>query len=159
VIGLPLTIRKATPADADRIGQLAHQFANYLRSLGETGDFKFNAQAYLRDGFGPQPAFLGIVAEENARIIGYLLYHPGYDTDRAEKLLYVVDLYVEEDFRGHGAGRALMQEAAAIARREGAGGLIWTVYFANEAAAGFYKRIGARYVKGLDMMHLAVTSS
>ena len=155
---LPLTIRKATPDDADRVGQLAKQFANYLRSLGDTSDLKFDAQAYLRDGFGPKPAFLGIVAEENDRIIGYLLYHPGYDTDRAERLLYVVDLYVEEDFRGRGTGRALMQEAAAIARREGASALIWTVYFANEIAAEFYKRIGARYVKGLDMMYLAVAS-
>jgi GNAT superfamily N-acetyltransferase len=144
------------PSDAYRIGQLAREFADYLRSLGDTADFRFDAQAYLRDGFGPRAAFSGIVAEERGLIIGYLLYHPGYDTDRAERLLNVVDLYVEEGFRGRGAGQALMEAAAAIGRREGASGLIWTVYYANESAAEFYKRLGARYVKGLDIMYLEI---
>src|SRR5262245_41076230 len=92
----------------------------------------------------------------DGQIIGYLLYHSGYDTDRGERLLFVIDLYVDERFRGRGAGRALMEEAAAVGRQEGAGSVIWTVYFANERAGQFYQRIGAKYVKGLDMMSLEV---
>jgi len=154
----PLIIRQATSDDADRVGELAKQFANYLRSLGDTADFKFDKAAYLRDGFGSRPAFSGVVAEMDAKVIGYLLYHSGYDTDRGERLLYVVDLYVEERFRGRGAGRALMEEAAVIGKREGASALIWTVYFANLDASEFYRRIGARHVKGLDIMYLEIDS-
>jgi len=153
-----LIVRPAMPDDADRVGQLAHQFADYLRSLGDMTDFAFDAQAYLRDGFGSRPLFLGIVVETESQIIGYLLYYAGYDTDRAVKLLHVADLYVDERFRGRGAGRALMAEAAAIGRREGASGLIWSVFSPNKAAAEFYKRIGATYVMELDWMYLDIAS-
>jgi ribosomal protein S18 acetylase RimI-like enzyme len=151
-----IKIRPAIAGDADRIGQLAQQFAAYLRALGDTAAFQFDAQAYLRDGFGPAPAFSGIVAESGGFVIGYLLYHPGYDTDHAIRLLHIVDLYVEEGFRGRGAGRALMERVATIGQQEGAKGLLWSVYSPNLAAAEFYQRLGARYVRGLDLMYLEI---
>ena len=156
MIRQPLKIRPAIADDADRIGLLATQFAAYLRGLGDTGDFRFDAHCYLRDGFGPAPAFFGIVAEVEGLVIGYLLYHPGYDTDKAIRLLHIVDLYVDEGFRAMGAGRALMRQAAAIGRQEGASGLIWSVYSRNVMAAEFYLRLGARYVRGLDLMYLEI---
>ena len=151
-----IKIRPAVADDADRIGQLAKLFASYLRDLGDTSAFQFDAQAYLRDGFGPAPAFSGIVAEIDGFVIGYLLYHPGYDTDRAIRLLHIVDLYVEEGFRGKGVGRALMGRVATMGQHEGAKGLVWSVYSPNLAATEFYKRLGARYVRGLDFMYLEI---
>lgn len=44
-------IRKATAADAPQIGLLIAEFQDYLRDLGDTTEFRFNASAYLRDGF------------------------------------------------------------------------------------------------------------
>ena len=46
-----MKIREATPDDANEVGALAEEFANYLRSLGDESDFRFNASIYLRDGF------------------------------------------------------------------------------------------------------------
>jgi hypothetical protein len=97
-----LNIRAASAEDAQSVGKLAQQFADYLRSLGDTTDFKLNAQAYLRDGFGTNPAFSGLVAEQDDDIVGYLLYHFGYDTDNAMRILHVVDLYVDERVRRQG---------------------------------------------------------
>src|SRR5579862_2942020 len=42
----------------------------------------FQDGQYLRDGFGPHPAFFGLVAEVDGSVEGYLLNHHGYDTDR-----------------------------------------------------------------------------
>ena len=72
---LPLRSARQTERDAVQIGTLAEEFAAYLRSLGDQADFSFNAEAYLRDGFGSKPAFAGIVAETQDTILGYLLYH------------------------------------------------------------------------------------
>jgi len=59
---MALIVQLAAAADAEAVGKLAQQFAGYLRRLGDTTDFKLTADAYLRDGFGPKPAFPGLVA-------------------------------------------------------------------------------------------------
>jgi diamine N-acetyltransferase len=113
------SIRPALASDAPAVGRLAGQFADYLRTLGDQTEFKLNAEAYLRDGFGLQPAFKGLVAEEQGQVIGYLLYHFGYDSDGAFSNLHVVDLYVDSPARKKGVGKALMTAAANIAREAG----------------------------------------
>lgn len=153
---MDLIIRQAEPKDAESIGQLAKEFAHYLRSIGDTGELLFDAQVYFRDGFGSNPAFLGIVAESGNEILGYLLYHPGYDVDYAIRTLHVVDLYVQESCRGQGIGQALMKRAGEICRALGGKQLFWAVYEPNKLAINFYERLGARFTKDLLFMRLDV---
>ena len=145
-------VRPAQEADATAIGLLAQQFAEYLRSLGDETDFQFGPAEVLRDGFGANPAFTGIVAERQAEILGYLLYHFGYDTDRGVRQLHVIDLYVRDDARRQGIGHALMNAAAAICREHGGRELFWSVYEPNQLAANFYERLGGRYLQVLKFM-------
>ena len=138
------------------IACLAAEFAQYLRGLGDTTEFRLNADALARDGFGPEPAFEGVVAEMAGGVVGYLLCHDGYDTDAACRLLIVADLFVTQAVRGRGAGTALMREAREIAVSRGAKQLAWTVYRHNTEALRFYERIGGRYVQDLRLMCLDV---
>jgi GNAT superfamily N-acetyltransferase len=87
-------------------------------------------------------------------VVGYLLYHDGYDTDAACRILMVVDLFVTQAVRRSGAGTALMREAREIAVSRGARQIVWTVYERNEEALRFYERIGGRYVQDLRLMCL-----
>jgi L-amino acid N-acyltransferase YncA len=135
------TIRKATIADADAIGELAKEFQEYLRALGDRTQFAFTAGTYRRDGFGPHPAFSGLVAELDGEVAGYLLYHFGYDTDRAVRLMVVLDLYVQETKRRRGLGEALMKVAARICREAGGRELMWSVFIPNKLASRFYERL------------------
>ena len=151
---MPITVRSARAGDAEDIGRLARQFAEYLRSLGDQTEFKMSAEAYLRDGFGRQPAFSGFVAEDAGKVIGYLLYHLGYDSDAAARILHVVDLYVERSNRRHGAGHALMEAAAEIAIEAGAEELIWSVYNLNSLAASFYQKLGAERITEVFFMKM-----
>src|SRR5690349_12537076 len=149
-------IRKANLADVPAIACLAAEFAQYLRGLGDSSEFRLNADALERDGFGPEPAFGGVVAEMAGVIVGYLLYHDGYDTDAACRLLVVADLFVTQAARGRGAGAVLMREAKKIAVSRGAKRLVWTVYQDNTEAFRFYERIGGRYEQNLRLMFLDV---
>jgi len=63
-------LRTATIADADAIGGLAMEFQAYLRALGDRTQFAFTAKTYRRDGFGPSPAFAGLVAELDGEVVG-----------------------------------------------------------------------------------------
>lgn len=153
---MPLSIRPMTPDDAESIERMYAQSAAHLRSLGDQTDFRFNAQAYRRDGFGDRPAFSGIIAVLDDKPVGYLLYSPGYDTDAAERFLFVIDLAVDELVRRRGIGRALMERAAAICRDAGGGLLFWAVYAKNEMALEFYRRLGAEAITTGQFMTLAV---
>jgi ribosomal protein S18 acetylase RimI-like enzyme len=151
---MALTIRSAHATDAHAIGSLAKQFAIYLRSLGDQTDFKLTAEAYLRDGFGLRPAFEGLVAEDGGLVIGYLLYHLGYDSDRAARNLHIVDLYVDPASRRQGVGKALMTEAARVARETGGEELIWSVCHPNTLATAFYEKLGAQRITEVFLMKL-----
>ncbi len=149
-------IRKATANDAPQVGALIAEFQQYLRDLGDTTQFAFGADAYLRDGFGDRPAFEGLVAENGDTIVGYALYHPGYNTDQAQRVLFMVDLYVRQTSRGQGVGEALMRSVAEAGRAQNAWAIVWAVFKPNKLAARFYQRLGAQYIKDLDWMTLPI---
>ncbi|TAK15004.1 MAG: GNAT family N-acetyltransferase [Acidobacteria bacterium] len=149
-------IREARRDDVPAIASLVEEFARYMRDLGDTTGLRLDAAALERDGFGPDPAFRGLVAESSGSVAGFLLYHAGYDTDAAARLLFVVDLYVTESARGLGIGAALMAAARTVAARSGARQIVWTIDRRNTQARRFYERIGARDVEGLDLMCLDV---
>ena len=153
-MGMTLSIRSLTPEDAAAVERLYQQSAAYLRSLGDETDFRFSAQVYRRDGFGAKATFCGIGAVLNDQLVGYLLYTFGYDTDRAVRYLFVLDLLVEEQVRKQGIGKALMNEATLLCRAAGGSELFWLVYDKNEGAKRFYRKLGAEEVGDLQPMHL-----
>lgn len=151
-----ISIRTANSKDAVAISELSREFSDYLRSLGDTETEWISSEIYLRDGFGPNPAFVGLVAESEGKITGYLLYHQGYDTDYLTRTLYIIDLYVQAAWRRHGIGCKLIEEAANICRSIGGTQLFWSVYSRNETVLAFYKSLGARFTKDLVFMRLDV---
>ena len=153
-IEVALIIRSAVASDAASIGNLARKSARYFRKLGDSTDFKLTAEKYLRDGFGAAPAFAGLVAECRGDVLGYLLYHFGYDSDRATRNLHIVDLYVDRAARRRGVGKALMARAAAIARSACADGMIWSVSHLNPLATSFYAGLGAKRISDVFFMQL-----
>jgi ribosomal protein S18 acetylase RimI-like enzyme len=151
-----LSIRPIAPDDAESVERLYAQSAAHLRSLGDQTDFRFSADVYRRDGFGDRPAFSGVIAVLDEEPVGYLLYTLGYDTDGAMRFLFVIDLAVDEQVRGRGIGRALMERAAAICRDAGGGLLFWAVYAKNQLALEFYRRLGAEAITEGQFMTLTV---
>lgn len=57
--------------------------------------------------------------------------------------IYLEDLYVRPELRGHGYGRELLIELARIADERGYGRLEWAVLDWNESAHRFYESLGA----------------
>jgi GNAT superfamily N-acetyltransferase len=136
-------LRAIRPEDGPEIERLYRQSAEHLRALGDRGEHRFTAEAFRRDGFGPRPAFEGIVAEADGRLAGYLLYSLGYDTDRGYRTLFVVDLLVDRERRRRGIGRALMARAAELCRHAGGGEVRFAVFAANRPAFDFFRALGA----------------
>ena len=150
------SIRQATREDAKSIEGLEREFSADLESLGIPGESSFSAESYLRDGFGPDRAFVGLVADTGPELLGYLFYHLGYESEDAARILYVIDLYVRRDSRRQGLGRALMEEATRVCRELGGSQVCWSVYASNALALRFYEGLGASYIEDERFMHLRV---
>jgi GNAT superfamily N-acetyltransferase len=85
-----------------------------------------------------------IIASIDDMPVGFALFFHNYSTFLAQRGLYLEDLFVNPDARGHGVGYALLAALARIAIERDCGRLEWAVLDWNQLAIDFYKRIGAR---------------
>lgn len=99
----------------------------------------------LRDGFGANPKFRALIAEWDGQPGGYALFF-GYYSTWAGQGLFLEDLFVREQFRGNGIGKALLASVAKIAKQEQCYGVHWEVLDWNEKAIEFYKSLGAKFL-------------
>jgi ribosomal protein S18 acetylase RimI-like enzyme len=155
---MSLTIRQSRADDADSIGRLAAEFHSYLRALGDETEFDWGAAKYARDGFGEHPAFEGLVAEVDSLIIGYALYHFGYDADRGQRLVHLIDLHVSPPFRRSGIGERLMRRLTEIGRSQRAEYMLWSALKTNALAIRFYEKQGAQHVEHVQFMWRPIQS-
>lgn len=154
-----MEIRPAEKSDADLIINLYQQFEHYIRGLTPNVSIEegsFDAERYRTDGFGENPAFWGLVAEDGDEAVGYLLYYFGYDSERAYRTMHLMDLYVTEKHRCHGVGREFMKRAREISSKFNVKEIVWSVYKPNRGAREFYEKLDAKIDDGADHMYLEV---
>jgi GNAT superfamily N-acetyltransferase len=133
-------IRAARPDDVAAIYGLIRDLAEYERSLPEVSGTEEQLRAAL---FGPAPAVFAHVAEHEGGIGGFALWFLNFSTWQCRHGIYLEDLYVRPELRGHGYGRLLLAELAAVCGQRGYGRLDWAVLNWNEPSIGFYRSLGA----------------
>ena len=132
-------VRFATAEDAADIVRFVRGLAAFERE--PLAHVRLTEADVLRDGFGPRPAFECIIAEQAGRLVGFALFFPNYSTWEGRAGLYVEDVFVVEEARGSGAGRAILAALARIAHDRGAPRIDLAVLDWNPAR-GFYDRLG-----------------
>jgi ribosomal protein S18 acetylase RimI-like enzyme len=150
-----MKIRTAAATDAKAIEALFTEFVTYLRSIGDPTDYRFSADKYIDDAFGPDPILRGLVAEEQDGLSGYLLFTRAYDSDYV-RAFYMVDLYVKDSCRGQGIGKLLMDALTNVARNEHITRLTWSVHKSNGSAIRFYEGLGAHIADDTHAMYLEI---
>jgi GNAT superfamily N-acetyltransferase len=134
-------IRYATPDDVPDILRLIRELADYERALHEVKATEEQLTARL---FGDDPKVFAHVAEHEGRVVGFALWFLTFSTWNGTHGIYLEDLFVEPDVRGHGYGKALLTELARVADERGYERVEWAVLNWNEPAIGFYESLGAR---------------
>lgn len=107
-----------------------------------------------RHGSGRRPYFNALICRRGAEPIGVAVYLMTYSTFAGRPTLYIEDIFVLPEFRGEGAGLALMRAMARIAVRAGCGRIAWSVLRWNTPAIRFYRRLGAETVTAWSSMEL-----
>ncbi|TDC71051.1 GNAT family N-acetyltransferase [Actinomadura sp. GC306] len=134
-------IRSATPDDVPDILRLIRDLAEYERALHEVKATEEQLRGSL---FRDDPKVFAHVAEHDGRIVGFALWFLTFSTWNGTHGIYLEDLFVEPDARGHGYGKALLLELARIADERGYGRVEWAVLNWNRPAIDFYEALGAR---------------
>ena len=136
-----MPLRAAAPEDLDTIIELIHALAEYER---EPGAVRLEREALREHLFGPKPYAEVILAETDAgKSAGFALFFHNFSTWEGKPGIYLEDLFVRPEFRGHGYGRALLQQLGRLALERGCARLEWSVLDWNEPSIAFYKALGA----------------
>jgi GNAT superfamily N-acetyltransferase len=88
-----------------------------------------------------------LMAEDAGRAIGYAIYFFTYSSFLARPSLYLEDVFVLQEHRGKGAGKAFFGALRKIARAKKCGRMEWTVLDWNKPSIRFYEAQGARFMK------------
>lgn len=95
-----------------------------------------------------------LLACEDGQLAGFALYYFTYATFRAQRGLYLEDLFVKPEFRKRGLGLALFKALAEEAHRQACYRMDWLVLNWNAKSIAFYHQMGARPIEEWSLYRL-----
>lgn len=142
---MTVRVRRAKPADIDAIFDLIRGLADYEGDLLELRATKDDLSIAL---FSEIPHVFGDVAEDAGEVLGLAVWFYTFSTYPGRHGIYLEDLFVKEEHRGHGIGKALLSRLARRCCEEDLCRLEWMVLSWNEPAIDFYRSQGAKPLEG-----------
>lgn len=141
-----ISFRPAEPRDVPDIVRLVHKFATFLGQRDEVkvGDVRLSECLFEQ---GSAEAI--IVEHKHDGTIGYALFYPTFSTWTGRGGLFLEDLFLEERYRGHGVGTALVSHLAHICHERGWARFEWTCLAENVSGLAFYRSLGAQRMDGV----------
>ena len=134
------TIRQANINDVSTI-------LSFIKALAEYEDMSDQVVAteeLLKEWLFEKKKAEVLLAMEGDTAVGIALYFYNFSTFLGRAGIYLEDLFVKEEYRGKGYGKALLKELARIAVSQGCGRLEWCCLDWNQPSIDFYLSLGAR---------------
>lgn len=134
-----LTFRFATRNDVSLILQFIRGLAEYENMLDEVIADEATLEEWI---FDKQKAEV-IFAVVDGREVGFALFFHNFSTFLGRAGIYLEDLFVLPEYRGHGYGKGLLKKLASIAVERQCGRLEWSCLDWNQPSIDFYLSLGA----------------
>jgi GNAT superfamily N-acetyltransferase len=109
---MTILIRPAVAADLPLIAALIRELAEYERLSHEVRLDQDVLGSYL---FGAKPMAEVLIGEVDGTPCGFALFFHNFSTFEGKPGIYLEDLFVRAQARGHGLGKALLAELARLA--------------------------------------------
>ncbi|MGG7551292.1 GNAT family N-acetyltransferase [Chryseobacterium arthrosphaerae] len=129
--------RKATSAD---LSQLAELFDQYRIFYHKESDLQA-AENFLRERIENKDSEI-FVAEENGNLTGFVQLYPIFSSTRMQRYWLLNDLYVNQDHRGKGYSKALIEESKDLCRSSKACGILLETGKSNDIGNQLYPACG-----------------
>ncbi|MBL8597697.1 MAG: GNAT family N-acetyltransferase [Devosia sp.] len=140
---MSVTIRDAAPGDAAVVLFFIKALAEYERLAHEV---VASAADIERELFGPSPKVFCQLAEVDGQPAGFALWYYTFSTFQGRHGIWLEDLFVNPQMRGHGVGKALLANLAQRCVSEGLGRYEWAVLDWNQPSIDFYVAQGAVFM-------------
>ncbi len=133
-------IRKASIEDLDLIIYFIKQLAKYEKMENQVYLQKKRLKEYL---FGDRPMAEVILLLRDNKEVGFALFFHNFSTFEGKPGLYLEDLFVLPEHRGHGLGKSALQYLANLARERDCARFEWVCLDWNQPSIDFYVKQGA----------------
>lgn len=148
---MTIAIRPAVPADLPLIASLIRALAAFEKLADAV---RFDEATLGEKLFGKRPYAEVVIGELDGAAQGFALFFHNFSTFEGKPGIYLEDLFVRPEARGHGLGKALLAHLAALAVQRDCARLEWSVLDWNEPAIGFYRSLGARMMDEWTVMRV-----
>ena len=134
-----IIVRRAVTADQATLARLLSDMQAHYGSPDPPGGASEVARLLTREG---EHLPFALLAERDGVVLGFATLTPVLYGGAYQWLLFLKDLYVTEQARGLGIGRALLVAMARIAIEQNYCRIDWTTDATNEGAQRLYDRLG-----------------
>ena len=131
------------PVAAEEFEELLPLIAAYQRFYEADEINETRNRAFFRRFLAPSEDGLLLGARRDERLVGYACLYWHFSSLEAAETVLMNDLYVAEETRGEGIGRALIDATAEVARERGAPYVEWATAPDNHTAQRLYDATGA----------------
>ena len=146
-----VTFRYAKETDTTLILQFIKELAEYEKML----DKVVATEEILRECLFNNKSAEVIFAVVDGNEIGYALFFHSFSTFLGRSGIYLEDLYIKPEYRGHGLGKSMLKKLAQIAIERGCGRLEWWCLDWNKPSIDFYLSLGAEPMEDWTVYRLA----
>jgi len=147
-----IQIRPATVEDVPQILAFIRELAVYERLEHQVVASEAALAATL---FGTRAYAEVVLGCLDGAPVGFALFFHNYSTFLGKPGIYLEDLFVRAEARGHGLGKHLLAYLARTALERGCGRLDWSVLDWNTPSIGFYRRLGAEALEDWTIFRLS----
>ena len=143
--------RYATESDVPLILDFIKKLADYERMADEVIATEDLLNEWLFERNKAEVLFLVVDEKE----VGFALFFHNFSTFLGRAGIYLEDLFVLEEHRKKGYGRAILRKLAQIARERGCGRLEWWCLDWNKPSIDFYRSLGAQPMEDWTVFRLS----
>lgn len=132
-----MTVKEATPANAAEVAAL---FDAYRIYYDQASDLQ-GAENFIAERLNRGESVI-YVAYDNGRPVGFTQLYPFFTSVGMKRAWVLNDLYVVEEYRNRGVGRALIVAARELAKATSAKWIMLQTYTSNVNAQALYEKLG-----------------
>lgn len=141
---MKISLCKATDGDSAVI-------ANFLKKLAEfekLSDFCNVTESQIRDLMKEPNGLNALIAEDNGKTVGVMVYYfYKIATFSGKRVLYIEDIFIEQEYRKCGIGKMMFEEIKTIGKQLDCNRIEWKCLDWNTSAQSFYEKVGGRCEK------------